>query len=38
MQLEGHEHVVTALAYAPLVDLLLSGAGDGTVAMWRRPR
>jgi WD40 repeat protein len=34
VQLEGHPVVVTALAYAPLVDLLLSGARDGTVVLW----
>jgi WD40 repeat protein len=38
VQLEGHQGVVTALAYAPLVDLLLSGARDGTVALWAPPK
>jgi WD40 repeat protein len=37
LQLTGHEELVTDLAYAPLVDLLLSGARDGTVAMWAPP-
>ncbi|MBC8070748.1 MAG: hypothetical protein IAG13_20640 [Deltaproteobacteria bacterium] len=38
VQLAGHEHVVTELAYAPLVDLLLSGDKDGTVALWAPPK
>ncbi len=38
LQLEGHADVVTALAYAPLVELLLSGAKDGTVALWAPPK
>ena len=38
VQLEGHEAVVTAMAYAPLVELLLSGARDGTVALWAPPK
>ena len=38
VQLEGHGDLVTALAYAPLVELLLSGARDGTVALWAPPK
>lgn len=38
VQLAFHQEVVTALAYAPLVDLLLSGARDGTVALWAPPK
>jgi WD40 repeat protein len=38
VQLAAHEDVVTALAYAPLVELLLSGAKDGTVALWAPPK
>lgn len=32
--LAGHADVVTALAFAPLVDLLVSGDRAGTVALW----
>ena len=38
VQLVGHDDVVTELAYAPLVDLLVSGAKDGTVAVWAPPK
>ncbi|HEX3762568.1 MAG TPA: hypothetical protein VHW23_27890 [Kofleriaceae bacterium] len=38
VQLAAHHDLVTALAYAPLVDLLLSGARDGTVALWSPPK
>ncbi|MDQ3366314.1 MAG: hypothetical protein M3680_12890 [Myxococcota bacterium] len=38
VQLEGHPDVVTEVAYAPLVDLLLSGSKDGTVAIWAPPK
>ena len=38
IQLRGHEAFVTALAYAPLIELLLSGARDGTVALWAPPK
>jgi WD40 repeat protein len=38
VQLAGHQDVVTELAYAPLVDLLLSGSKDGTVALWAPPK
>jgi WD40 repeat protein len=38
VQLAGHPDVVTELAYAPLVDLLLTGARDGTVAVWTPPK
>src|SRR3954465_1986557 len=32
--LEGHEHRVTCVAYAPGGGLLASGSGDGTVRTW----
>jgi WD40 repeat protein len=38
VRLAGHTDLVTALAYAPLVELLLSGARDGSVALWAPPR
>ncbi len=38
LQLAGHGDLVTDLAYAPLVDLLLSGARDGTVGLWAPPK
>lgn len=38
VQLAFHQELVTALAYAPLVELLLSGARDGTVALWAPPK
>ena len=38
VQLAFHQEVVTALAYAPLIELLLSGARDGTVALWAPPK
>jgi WD40 repeat protein len=38
VQLAGHQDVVTALAYAPYIELLLSGARDGTVALWVTPK
>jgi WD40 repeat protein len=38
VRLAGHEAIVTALAFAPLVDLLLSGSQDGVVALWAPPK
>ena len=38
VQLAGHPDLVTDLAYAPLVELLLSGSRDGTVALWAPPK
>ncbi|HMG54899.1 MAG TPA: hypothetical protein VK601_15485, partial [Kofleriaceae bacterium] len=38
VQLMGHRDLVTALAYAPAIELLLSGARDGTVALWAPPK
>ncbi|HEX3482443.1 MAG TPA: hypothetical protein VHT91_45825 [Kofleriaceae bacterium] len=38
VQLKGHQDLVTALACAPLVEMLLSGARDGTVALWAPPK
>lgn len=38
VQLASHEDVITDLAYAPLVDLLLSGSKDGMVALWAPPK
>ena len=38
VQLVGHVDVVTELAYAPLVELLVSGAKDGSVAVWAPPK
>jgi WD40 repeat protein len=38
VQLKGHEDLVTALACAPLVEMLMSGARDGTVALWTPPK
>lgn len=38
VQLEGHPDLVTELAFAPLVDILLSGSRDGTVALWAPPK
>lgn len=35
--LEGHGSAVTELAFAPMVDLLLSGDRDGTLALWTPP-
>lgn len=38
VQLAGHDGIVTELAYAPLVELLLSGGKDGAVALWAPPK
>lgn len=38
VQLRGHDDIVTALAYAPQIELLLSGARDGSVALWAPPK
>lgn len=38
VQLTGHAAIVTELAFAPLVDLLLTGSRDGTVALWAPPK
>jgi WD40 repeat protein len=38
VQLKGHEDLVTALACAPLVEMLLSGARDGAVVLWTPPK
>ncbi len=38
VQLAGHADVVTQLAFAPLVDLLLTGARDGSVGLWTPPK
>lgn len=37
VQLAAQPDVVTEVAYAPLVEILLSGARDGTVALWSPP-
>jgi WD40 repeat protein len=37
VRLAGHKDVVTELAYAPLVELLLSGDKGGMVALWAPP-
>jgi WD40 repeat protein len=38
VQLEGHTDVVTEVAFAPLVDVLISGSRDGVVAVWMPPK
>lgn len=38
VQLEGHRDLVTCLAYAPLVDYVISGSKDGSVALWAPPK
>jgi WD40 repeat protein len=38
VQLVGHEDLVVELAFAPLVDLLLSGSKDGVVGLWAPPK
>jgi WD40 repeat protein len=38
VQLDGHPDVVTELAYAPLVDLLVTGSKDGMIALWAPPK
>jgi WD40 repeat protein len=38
VQLASHPDIVTELAYAPLVDLLVSGSKDGMVALWAPPK
>jgi len=38
VQLQGHPDLVTTLSFAPLVDVLLSGSRDGTVALWAPPK
>jgi WD40 repeat protein len=38
VQLAAHADLVTEVAYAPLVELLLSGSRDGSIAMWAPPK
>ncbi|MBC7975710.1 MAG: WD40 repeat domain-containing protein [Myxococcales bacterium] len=37
IQLDPHPDVITELAFAPRIDMLLSGSRDGTVALWMPP-